>query len=151
MQYPTAALETSEILRRDKRGRVWLKPERREALLDEFEKSGMSGAQFARLTGVKYSSFQNWVQRRRRAVGEALEAGGKASPVQGHPCPVRLFEAMVGGGDPAEGRSGLAASGVSGLWIELPGGSRMCVETPVQMRLAVEVVLMIAQSARARC
>ncbi len=61
MQSTTAALETSEILRRDKRGRVWLKPKRREALLDEFEKSGMSGAQFARLTGVKYSSFQNWV------------------------------------------------------------------------------------------
>ncbi len=146
MQSTTAALETSEILRRDKRGRVWLKPKRREALLDEFEKSGMSGAQFARLTGVKYSSFQNWVQRRRRTRG-----GRQDGTVMAQPGAVRLFEAVVEGGDPGEAPPVLRATGVGGLWIELPGGSRMCVQTPVQMRLAAEVVVMVAQSSRARC
>lgn len=146
MQSTTAALETSEILRRDKRGRVWLTPKRREALLDEFEKSGMSGAQFARVTGVKYSSFQNWVQRRRRTRG-----GREDGTVVAQPSPVRLFEAVVEGGEPGGATPALPAPGVSGLWIELPGGSRMCVETPVQMRVAAEVVVLVAQSSRARC
>jgi hypothetical protein len=125
---------------------VWLKPKRREALLDEFEKSGMSGAQFARLTGVKYSSFQNWVQRRRRT-----RDGREDGAVVAQPGPVRLFEAVAEGGDPGGAMPALPAPSVSGLWIELPGGSRMCVETPVQMRLAAEVVVMVAQSSRARC
>lgn len=65
MQSTTSVLEGEELMRRDKRGRVWTKPERREALLDEFGKSGLSGAEFARLSGVKYSTLQNWLQQRR--------------------------------------------------------------------------------------
>jgi hypothetical protein len=44
----------SEIFPVDSKGRVRVSPERREQLLDEFEKSGLSGAQFARAVGVKY-------------------------------------------------------------------------------------------------
>ena len=32
-------------------------------ILAEFERSGMSAAQFARTTGLKYSTFAVWVQR----------------------------------------------------------------------------------------
>ena len=41
--------------------------ERREAILDAFERSGMSGAAFARHIGVKYPTLASWVQKRRRA------------------------------------------------------------------------------------
>src|SRR5437867_490391 len=99
MQSTTGLLETSEILKRDKRGRVWTKPKRREALLDEFEKSGLSGAQFARLTGVNYSSFQNWVQQRRKKRGRAAKAISREGATGTGPA-VRLFEAVVeSGGD----------------------------------------------------
>jgi hypothetical protein len=38
----------SEILKVDEAGRVRTPPEKREALLAEFDRSGMTGAQFAR-------------------------------------------------------------------------------------------------------
>ena len=56
----------SLILKTDSRERVRTPAHRREALLDEFEKSGLSGAQFAALSGIKYQTFANWVQQRRR-------------------------------------------------------------------------------------
>jgi len=43
MQSTTSGLEDGEIMRRDKRGRVWSKLKRREALLEKFGKSGLSG------------------------------------------------------------------------------------------------------------
>jgi len=39
---------------------------RREELLAEFGRSGLSGAKFAALAGIKYSTFAAWVQRQRR-------------------------------------------------------------------------------------
>jgi hypothetical protein len=38
-----------EILKVDSRGRVQTPPERREALLDKFERSGLSGKRFAEM------------------------------------------------------------------------------------------------------
>lgn len=46
-----------EILKVDARGRVQVTAERREALLDEFDRSGMSGAGFAKHYGIKYTPF----------------------------------------------------------------------------------------------
>ena len=40
------------ILKTDTKGRVQTPPERREKLLDEFERSGLSGAKFAQLAGI---------------------------------------------------------------------------------------------------
>ena len=40
--------------------------ERREQLLDEFERSGMTGAQFARAVGLKYPTFAFWRQERQK-------------------------------------------------------------------------------------
>jgi len=40
---------------------------------------------------------------------------------------------------------------MDGLLIELPGGSRMRIESPVQLAMAAELVNLVAQSARARC
>jgi len=54
------------ILKTDDRGRVRTPVDRREALLDEFERSGVSGMKFAQLAGIKYATFANWIQKRRR-------------------------------------------------------------------------------------
>lgn len=53
-----------EILKRDTKGRIRTPLARREQLLDEFERSGLSGAEFAALTGLKYQTFAGWVQQR---------------------------------------------------------------------------------------
>src|SRR5258706_8853416 len=59
----------SSVLKADARGRVLTAPERREQLLDEFERNGLSSAKFAALTGLKYPTFAAWVQRRRHHRG----------------------------------------------------------------------------------
>ncbi len=61
------AVET--VLKTDAAGRIQMPPERREALLDEFERSGLSGAKFAKLAGVKYQTFAAWAARRRKQRG----------------------------------------------------------------------------------
>jgi transposase-like protein len=122
---------TDEVLRQDRRGRVRVPRERREALLAEFATSGLSGAEFARLAGVKYATFANWVQQRRKA-------GGTSAAAQGA---VRLVEAVVAEESPGIGRG-------TGLLLELPGGCRARVETPMQLAMAAELVKLIAHGSR---
>ena len=124
---------------------------RREALLDEFEKSGTSGAKFARLAGIKYATFAGWVLKRRRQGRRAVKTP-PSSPVGVDDAvmsagPVRLFEALVDPGN-AGGRDPV---GARGLVVELPGGSRLVIESPVQLQMAAELVALIAQNAHARC
>lgn len=57
--------ETSMILKTDKRGCVRTPPERREELLAEFDRSGLTLTRFAELAGVRYSTFATWLQQRR--------------------------------------------------------------------------------------
>ena len=141
----------AEVLKQDGRGRVRMSAERREALLDEFERSGSSGVRFARLVGIKYATFAGWVQKRRKEGGTpgktppCLPTGTNDPGAGGGP--VRLFEALVEDGNAA----GREVVGVRGLLIELPGGSRLVIESPVQLQMAAELVALIAQKARARC
>ena len=147
----TSTIVRAELLKQDVRGRVRVPVERQQALLDEFEKSGASGAKFARLAGIKYATFAGWVLKRRRQRGKSGKtppsspAGRDDAVVSAGP--VRLFEALVEGGH-AGGRE--PGSG-PGLIIELPGGSRLVVASPVQLQMAAELVALLAQRARARC
>lgn len=59
--------ESPAVLKTDQLGRVRTPTARREAILDEFERSGMSGQAFAKRCGIKYPTFASWVQRRNRA------------------------------------------------------------------------------------
>jgi hypothetical protein len=138
-----------EIFKTDKRGRVRVPVERREVLMDEFEKSGLSGAEFARLVGIKYATFANWRQKRNKAHGQAdgsSEPGGPTGSVSGGA--VRMFEAVVEGG---RGIARRVNGSAAGLLIELPGGGRIEVQTPFQVRMAGELLGYMAQSARVRC
>jgi len=57
-----AAEEPGEILSRDAQGRVLISRERRELLLEQYDRSGMSGVKFAEYIGIKYSTLAYWLQ-----------------------------------------------------------------------------------------
>ena len=40
--------------------------ERREAFLEEYERSGMSGIVFAKEHGIKYTTLASWIQKKKR-------------------------------------------------------------------------------------
>src|ERR1700724_4652204 len=61
--------ESAEIFKQDTKGRVCVPKARREAVLDEWERSGGSAAQFADYVGIKYSTLANWIQKRRKQAG----------------------------------------------------------------------------------
>jgi hypothetical protein len=57
-----ATQEPGAILSQDAQGRVLVSRERRESLLEEYDRSGMSGVKFARYVGIKYSTLAYWLQ-----------------------------------------------------------------------------------------
>lgn len=120
----------SSVLKADARGRVLTVPERREQLLDEFERSGLSGAKFAALTGLKYPTFAAWVQRRRRHRG----AKGKINAPAEEACTVRWLEAVV------QQAGASAGSGRVVLQVHLPGGGRLEVASVEQVPLAAALL-----------
>src|ERR1700743_446561 len=100
----TSTNDESKNLRTDTRGRVRVPVERREELLNEFERSGISAMRFAKMVGVNYATFANWRQKRKKVRSQAPEEGetaeGAPSRDAGTSRPVRLFEAFTefGGG-----------------------------------------------------
>ncbi len=110
----TSTQSKEVILKSDTRGRVFTSAARRESLLDEFERSGLSGAKFAQLTGLKYSTFACWLQRRRQERG--------AAPVTGQKDPVaatRWLEAVVEQAGQDAGSEGVRVRLSSGAWVEV--------------------------------
>jgi transposase-like protein len=101
----------------DTKGRERTSKEQRRIIVAEFEHSGVSAAQFAQRTRLKYSTFAAWVQRYRRT----KRAGPKS--------PVRLLEAVVA-----------PASLNSALLLELPGGARLEIREASQVPLVAALV-----------
>jgi len=60
-------LSDTIILKTDTRGRVCTPRQKREELLAEFERSGLSGAKFAALAGVRYTTFAGWKKEKKDA------------------------------------------------------------------------------------
>jgi hypothetical protein len=128
-----------EILKTDRKGRVRVSKQRREDLLDEFERSGLSGAKFAELAGMKYATFANWAARRRQ---QRTQSVGSGELVRNNGGAVRLVEACVG---EVPGRS------PGGLQIDLPGGARLQVGSPLQLQMAAELLRMLSSRVRGGC
>lgn len=124
------------ILKTDRLGRVRTPVAQREALLDAFERSGLSGMKFAELHGVKYPSFANWVQQRKRRcqVGDSQAGGAGGSSVQ-------WWEAVVDRSPVPADRAGTAGGG---LRLELPGGLRMGITAADQVGWAAQLVRTLA-------
>jgi transposase-like protein len=107
----------------DSRGRVRVPKEQRQLILAEFERSGVSAAQFAKRIGLKYSTLAGWLQRYRR------------TKPKGRVPTVRLLEAIV------EQNSGDQLP----LVLELPGGARMEIKNIHQADLAAVFLRTLAK------
>ena len=95
------------VLKTDRLGRVQTPVARREQLLDEFERSGLSGIKYAAVVGIKYSTFATWMKRRRQ---RGATAGAPVKPVDS----MRWLEAVV------EQAQNPGAQNSAGLVLELP-------------------------------
>lgn len=125
------------ILKTDALGRVKTPAARREQLLDEFERSGLSGVAFAEFVGIKYQTFATWAQhrrRRRKTAASAKSPGQAAAPKQ-----LRWMEAVI---EEAQAPAGEKAAA---LVLHLPGGVRVEIVDDKQVALAVAVVRALAQ------
>lgn len=120
----------AEVLKQDASGRMRTPPERRNELLDEFERSGLSGPKFAALVGVKYPTLAGWVIRRKRERSGAHPVAPPPPKTGG----LHWLEAVVDGprvpGSPAG----------NALIIEFPGGARMHIADAHQAELAALVL-----------
>lgn len=135
-----------EVLKADVRGRVRPTPQRREALLDEFERAGVSGQRFAALVGVNYQTFASWVQKRRKVRGQHPLAAGQARGMGPAAAgTLRWVEAVV-----ENGAVGSREAEGASLWVHLPGGARMEIGGGREAALAAQVLRALAASAEAR-
>lgn len=90
--------EEVQLLASDVLGRVKTPAAKREAILDEFERGGMTAMAFAEHIGVKYPTFATWVQKRKKERGQySGDVGRKRVPEAGErdEPDVRDFEASV--------------------------------------------------------
>lgn len=123
-----------KVLKTDVLGRVRTPVEQREALLEEFERSGVSGKKFAVLVGVNYQTFASWVQKRRKAFGQYPSVTKKPAAMRG-PEALRLIEAVIEGGSPK-----VAGMGGKPLCVQLPGGAWVEVHDARQAMLAADLL-----------
>jgi transposase-like protein len=117
--------QTDRILKVDTAGRVWTPREQREAVLDEFERSGQPASKFAAHIGVKYPTFASWVQKRRKRRGDG------AAPSRKEPAALQWVEATVD-----DAKAGAART----LIVHLPGGARLEVSDAAQAVLAAQLL-----------
>ncbi len=120
----------SLILKTDSRGRICMPAQGREALLDEFEKSGLSGAKFAALSGIKYSTFACWAQKRR---SKRHEPTTPAKPARKAESVARLEAVVQEACEQAGSRNG-------SLVLHLPGGIRAELATADGVALAAALI-----------
>jgi hypothetical protein len=106
-------------------------------ILDEFERCGVSAAEFAAQIGVKYSTFAHWrqIRSRKQTGGRDLVCPASAALLPAGPnSATRWVEAVV----EANGSSGMARG--ASLKIALPGGASLEVSQAAQMQLAADLL-----------
>ena len=108
----------NELLKVDTKGRVQIPPERRKDLLEEFDRSGMTGAAFAKHYWIKYTTFAYWIQARRRKQERSGSSG------ENHFLLVTVDGAK---------RSG-------GVTVELPHGVKVTITTQEEGHLAAALI-----------
>jgi len=131
----TSMTESSpaSLLKTDVLGRVKTPAARREQLLDEFEKSGASGQQFAELVGVKYQTFATWMQQRKRRRAASKRKAPRST------ARMRWLEATVG----------MVADhkGSSTLPVQLPCGAHLEISCSQQVPLAAALLRALEKAA----
>jgi len=125
------------ILRKDTRGRVVVTAERRAGLLAQFDQSGISGIQFAKLSGINYSTLASWLQQRRK-IQRGTPPASAPQPRAEPGAEVRWLEAVVErGSKPADEKvtkktEAMVMHGPCGVWWKVEGEE--------QARLTAEVL-----------
>lgn len=108
----------------DTKGRLRVSKAQRRDILAALDRSNESVPQFARRTGLKYSTLSRWVQHRR------LKPSAR-------PPRLRLLEAVVA--------SAPIATAGTGLMLQLPGGAHVEVGDEKQAVLAAILVRALTQ------
>jgi hypothetical protein len=116
-------------LKTDKRGRVRTRPERRQELLDEFDKSGLSAPKFAAVTGLKYQTLAGWLHRRRKQKAEGAPALNRAKEQT-----VQWLETVL------EKAQATQPAGIPALSVRLPSGATIDISNAAQAPLVGAVL-----------
>ena len=129
----------ARVLKTDLLGRVKTSAAQREAMVDEFERSGLCGTKFAAVAGVNYQTFASWVQNRRRATGAYSDIKNKP-----------VAKKTVRGGVPALPELGWVEAVMDNavvpvtknavLRLELPGGASVQIADEAQAALAAALL-----------
>ena len=127
MTHTTPAVE--EVIKTDVLGRMRTSAARRESLLDEFAKSGLSAKQFAELSGIKYQTFATWQQKRRQQGQAPVQAANT----------VKWLEAMV------EQAQNPGIPMASAIILRLPGGTQIELADVKQIPMATALVRALAK------
>ena len=123
---------SGQIIKADKRGRIRVTRERRQSLIQEFEQSGLSAAQFAQVCGVKYQTLATWIRKAHRAKPTGRKPGNSPTPLQ-------WFETVVA---PASTGSVTA----HGLMVLFPDGVRLEVRDLSHVPLAAALIRTLGQA-----
>ena len=122
----------NQVLKVDALRRVRISKGRKEALLDEFGRSGLSAAAFAKLHGLKYSTFAAWARKRRLQEQEATTSA-----------PLSLAEIIVN--DPPSTAPVSPWPHHAGPCLHLPGGAWLdlgsqadCIQAAAQLIKALK-------------
>lgn len=127
-----SATDGGGILKTDKRGRVRSTLDQRLAVLEQMERSGLSGPQFARVAGIPYQTLATWRQRHKKA-GQSQPPAVRLTPAEAGagPCrSIRLVE-VAAAAEPATSAR---------LRIDLPGGASTVVADRAQAALAAALI-----------
>jgi hypothetical protein len=123
------------ILKRDALGRVTLPRAQREALLDEFERSGLPATRFARAAGINYQTFACWAQQRRHVRGSYAQMPMPSAVLRF----LEVVPPSTAPADPTLAAMTLPASAAT-LEVRLPGGASMLVTDSTQAALAAQIL-----------
>ena len=143
---------SQELLKVDRREHVRVPRARREALLDEFERCGVSAAEFAAHIGVKYSTFAHW--KRGRDLDRARQARASEDSKTAESNPVWLEaipEMPVISSDEGLSHRPTVDLPMVALPVILPSGARVEISHLSQLRLAVGLLEMLRREGGASC
>jgi hypothetical protein len=129
----TTTKEDGKLIKVDAIGRVRTSASQREALLDAYESSGLSGPEFAARHGVKYQTFATWLQKRKRRTG--------GYPALAHPDGTKAFPLLLAEVECPDGPPSVTTP----LEVGLPGGATIAIHGEAQLGLAVELLRQLAR------
>lgn len=124
----TTTTEAGDLIKVDCIGRVRTSESQRDALLDAFATSGLSGPEFAARHGVKYQTFATWLQKRKRRTGQ-YSPHPSSSDVPSFPlllAEVESLEPPIASTKPLE--------------VVLPGGASISVTDESQLALVAKLI-----------